>query len=146
MAETPPSSAPWASAYSGEVMPAHCFLKTVTRARMKPPMPPMAIMGATDDGSPVAKKRFHVHAAEATHKITRMPVLFTAPDTVMVSPPKPARSRKVFRPSVGFAVFIRSAIQVLLRFDHSMNRDNRAMQRAFVVYDTRFFRPPRSGV
>src|SRR6516165_11459395 len=114
-------------------MPAHCFLKIVTSARMKPPMPPMAIIGATDDGSPLEKKRFHVHAAEATHKITRMPVLLTAPDTVMMSPPKPARSRKVFCPSAGFDVFIRSAIQVLLGFDHSMNRDKSAMQRSFAV-------------
>src|SRR5215469_3669443 len=114
-------------------MPAHSFLKIVTNARMNPPMPPMAIMGATDEGSPVAKKRLHVHAAEATHKMTRMPALFTAPDTVMVSPLKPARSRKVFCDSAGFDVFIRSAIQILLGFGHSMSRGICAMQRPFVV-------------
>src|SRR5215469_7488211 len=114
-------------------MPAHSFLKIVTIARMNPPMPPTAIMTATDEGSPVAKKRFHVHAAEATHKMMRMPALFTAPDTVIVSPLKPARSRKVFCPSAGFDVFIRSAIQVLLGFGYSMNRDINAMQCAITV-------------
>src|SRR5215471_3758556 len=114
-------------------MPAHSFLKIVTIARMNPPMPPMSIIGGIDAGSPVAKKRFHVHAAEATHKMTRMPALFTAPDTVMVAPLKPARSRKVFCPSAGFDVFIRSAIQVLLGSDHSMSRNIGAMQRPLAV-------------
>src|SRR5450755_4076807 len=104
IAEMPPSSAPSASAYSGAVTPAHSFLKMVTIARMKPPMPPTMSMGATDDGSPVAKKRFQVQAAEATHNSIRMPALFTVPEIVMVSPATPEMSRKVFGPSAGFDV------------------------------------------
>src|SRR3974390_464142 len=110
----PPSTNPSASAYSGAVKPAQPFLKMVTIASTRPPMAPTISNPATDDGSPVAKKRFHVHAAVAMHRSISMPALFTAPDTVMLSPPYPAMSRKVFCPRAGFEVLIRSAIQILL--------------------------------
>ncbi len=59
-------------------------------ATMKPPIAP-AIMGSPTDciasSGDAPKKRLQVHAAVATHKITSRPVLLTAPETVMLSPP-----------------------------------------------------------
>src|SRR5215472_12192800 len=91
-------------------MPAHSFLKIVTMASTNPPIAPTISNPATDVGSPVVKKRFHVQAAEATQSSIRTPALFTAPDTVIDSPPNPATSRNVFLPRAGFDVLIKSAI------------------------------------
>src|SRR6266545_2741477 len=62
----------------------------VTSATMNPPMAPTASKGPTDEiadsGSPAFRNRLHVQAAVATVQISRMPVLLTAPDTVIGSP------------------------------------------------------------
>ena len=65
----------------------------VTIARMNPPMAPTRIIGpmaciasSGEAGLNALKKRFHVQAAVATQQMSRMPVLFTAPEMVMLSP------------------------------------------------------------
>jgi hypothetical protein len=60
-------------------------LKTVIRAKISPPIAPMPINPMTDSG-PRFMNRFHVHAALATTKIKRMPVLFTVPEMVIPWP------------------------------------------------------------
>ncbi len=50
MADTAPTNRPSSSAYSGAVTGAQVFLNTVTRATMKPPMPPTSSQGMTAPG------------------------------------------------------------------------------------------------
>src|ERR1019366_5698959 len=117
MAEIPPSTKPSSNAYIGAVIPAHSFLKMVTMATMKPPMPPMASAGAIAcmaSSGGALKKRFQVHAAVATQQRSRMPVLLTVPDTVMLSPNVASPVRKASELSAGFEVLINWAMRSLL--------------------------------
>src|SRR5271157_4146040 len=83
---------------------------------MNPPMPPIATSGAmpaiASSGVAAPKKRFHVHAALATHSSTRMPVLFTAPEIVIPSPRVLSTVRNVSWPSAGFEVLINCGIPI----------------------------------
>src|SRR5271157_3038307 len=115
MAEIPPSTRPSSNAYTGAVTPAHSFLKIVTIATMNPPMPPTTSIGPTaciaSWGDVALKKRFQVHAAVATQQISRMPVLLTAPDTVMLSPKVASPVRNASPLKAGFEVLISWGIQ-----------------------------------
>src|SRR5271157_5000291 len=88
----------------------------VTIARMNPPMPPTTIMGAiaciASSGEGALKKRFHVHAAVATQQMSRMPVLLTAPEMVMLSPKVASPVRKVSPLKAGLEVLIHCALQL----------------------------------
>src|SRR5271157_6002616 len=87
----------------------------VTIARMNPPMPPTTNMGAiaciASSGEGALKKRFHVHAAVATQQMSRMPVLLTAPEMVMLSPKVASPVRKVSPLKAGLEVLISWAMQ-----------------------------------
>ena len=65
-------------------------------------------------GETASKKRFHVQAAVATQQMTKMPVLLTAPDTVMLSPKVASPVRKVSPLKAGFEVLISCAMEFLL--------------------------------
>src|SRR5664280_3251191 len=89
----------------------------VTMATMKPPMPPMTSAGiiaciASSGGA--LKKRFQLPAAVATQQRSRMPVLLTVPDTVMLSPSMASPVRKASELSAGFEVLINWAMRSLL--------------------------------
>src|ERR1039458_2222420 len=89
----------------------------VTMATMKPPMPPMTSAGAITcmaSSGGALKKRFQVHAAVATQQMSRMPVLLTVPDTVMLSPSTASPVRKASELSAGFEVLINWAMRSLL--------------------------------
>ncbi len=62
----------------------------VTSATMNPPIAPRATSGPTEEsavsGSAALRKRLQVQAAVATVQMSRMPVLLTAPETVIRSP------------------------------------------------------------
>src|ERR1039457_1535353 len=89
----------------------------VTMATMKPPMPPMASAGPTAcmaSSGGALKKRFQVHAAVATQRMSRIPVLLTVPDTVMLSPKVASPVRKASELNAGFEVLINWAMRSLL--------------------------------
>src|SRR5277367_615526 len=85
IAEIPPSTRPSSKAYTGAVNGDHSFLKMVTSAMMNPPIPPAISSGNTACG-PSVTNLSQVHAAVATVQISRMPVLFTVPCSVIASP------------------------------------------------------------
>src|SRR6476659_3580931 len=85
----------------------------VTRATMKPPMPP--IINGRTAVSGAAVNRFQLQAAVSTAQIRRIPVLFTAPEIVMLSAESSWARRKVFELNAGLDVFIK-AIQLVYRY------------------------------
>ena len=101
----------------GAVTADHCFLKTVTMAQMNPPISPSIISGATADMSCSGRNKCHVQAAVAMAQMSRMPVLFTVPLSVIrsaasIRPPYCASEilLKVFAPSAGLDVFISAIV------------------------------------
>lgn len=83
VADKPPRKRPSAAAYSGAVLGAAVFLKTVMRARMRPAMAPKIISGAAAPAPPCMALD-QVKDAPAMTRARRMPVLLTVPWTVMV--------------------------------------------------------------
>src|SRR6266581_83171 len=96
----------------GAVSGAHCFLKIVTSATMKPPKTPPIIHGTAASGAGECDKP-HVHAAVATTQSRRKPVLLTVPCSVIASP-KATWPLKAFSLSAGLDVRIRFAMVVSL--------------------------------
>ena len=68
-------------AYKGAVTGAHVFLKNVMKARIKPPISPPKVQ--TIGGIVPVAIMFQVIAELATKRISRAPVLFTAPEIVI---------------------------------------------------------------
>src|SRR6266576_5630556 len=96
----------------GAVNGAHCFLKMVTSATMKPPKTPPVIHGTAAAGAGECD-RPQVHAAVATTQSRRKPVLLTVPCSVIASP-KATCPLKAFSLSAGLDVRIRFAIALPL--------------------------------
>src|SRR5580658_5130786 len=112
IAEIPPSTRPSRKAYAGAVNGDHSFLKMVTSAMMKPPIPPAISSGKTACG-PSVTNLSQVQAAVATVQISRMPVLFTVPCRVMASPAA-TWPWKAFALSAGFEVLSKFGMVKLL--------------------------------
>src|SRR5271170_89970 len=112
IAEIPPRTRPSSRAYAGAVNGDHSFLKMVTSAMMNPPIPPAISSGNTACG-PAVTNRSQVHAAVATVQISRMPVLFTVPCSVMASPAA-TWPWKAFAFSAGFEVLNKFGMVKLL--------------------------------
>src|SRR3569623_1219754 len=120
MAEIPPSARPSQIAYSGAVMAAQIFLKTVISAVTKPPSTPSINQPDTAPGSRASKNWRHGTTAAAISKASRMPVLLTVPWIVISSPCDDARPNVVRAPrakppkdfefNAGFAVRIMGSV------------------------------------
>src|SRR6185437_7918642 len=99
-------------AYAGTVIGAHCCLKTVTSAKIRPRISPPIIQRPTVSGSALAK--YHVQAADADARNSSKPVLFTVPCSDIVSPPTATALRsKVFEFKAGLEVLKRLGIAIL---------------------------------
>src|SRR5258708_40076824 len=95
----------------GAVTGGQAFLKIVTTATMNPPMPPTAVNGSTVSGAGECRNWFQLQAAVAMVQSSRMPVLLTVPDNVMVSAlPAPSSTWKLWAFNAGFEV-LTSAIE-----------------------------------
>src|SRR5215472_17943539 len=108
-------------------MGAHDFLKTVTRAKISPPIAPRIARPAACSGERVV--RFQAQAAVPIAQTSSNPVLLTVPVKVMASPRAMPSPRKVPSFNVGFDVRIRSAIRALLQNHCSKATDSSMLLR-----------------
>src|SRR6185437_9590392 len=98
-------------AYAGTVIGAHCCLKTVTSAKIRPRINPPIIQSPTVSGSALAK--YHVQAADADARKSSRPVLFTVPCSDIVSLPNATAPRSnVFEFKAGLEVLRRLGIAI----------------------------------